>query len=110
MSSFAKIAVGLAFALPLTAYVVATLAGADPAPAEHAPIILEKSPGPAGQTPSPRPSSSSGPRDDDPEVVAPRPVESDDDDWDDDPDDQDDRDDRDERGRGGERDDDQNDD
>ncbi|GGD30193.1 hypothetical protein [Nocardioides daphniae] len=103
MSSFARIAVALAFALPLAAYVLGTLVAAEPAPAEHAPIILEKSTGSSAPTPTPSPtpspSASATPDDDDdaddddddgPEVVNPRPVESDDDDWDDDDDDGDD--------------------
>lgn len=42
MSLFARIALGLALVLPLTAYVAGTLIAAEPAPAQYAPIELRE--------------------------------------------------------------------
>lgn len=45
MSLFARVALGLALVLPIAAYVVGSLVAADPAPAQHSPIVLEESAG-----------------------------------------------------------------
>lgn len=42
MSLFARIALGLALVLPLTAYVAGSLIAAEPAPAQYAPIELRE--------------------------------------------------------------------
>lgn len=99
MSRFAQVALALALVLPLAAYVLGTVMAAEPAPADHQPIILQQTSEP---TPSPKPPRTKKPKpspgqddgdDDEPEVVEPRYVEQDDDDWDDDDDDWDDDDD-----------------
>lgn len=105
MSTFTKVAIPLALALPLAAYVLGTLMSADPDPADHEPIqlrpiTLTHTPGPTNEpstgTPGADPENetedeTSTPRQ--PEVVRPAPVvpdEDGDDDWDDDDDDDDD--------------------
>jgi hypothetical protein len=104
MSRIWKVAVALAVALPLGAYVAGSLARADETPPPREPIILREESGSPTSDRTPRPSTEptgpTGPGGEDRHVVTPRPEHRDDDRGDDggsgpgrDPDDDDDDDD-----------------
>ena len=109
MSLFTRIALTLLLVLPITGYVAGTLLAAEPAPANHSPIVLEpdataSSPSvvepDASRTPTPSPTTSPSANPfggSSPEELSPTPIAPDDDDYDDLDDDEEDEDEQDEK-------------